>query len=67
MSRGAWRASFPTFVKKVGKLIVFGYSDSRMTVPRNRSAQVDATPRSGDPARRKIGHTYSGIALESGP
>jgi hypothetical protein len=39
------------------------YSDSRMTVPRNRSVQVDATPRSGDPARCKIGHTNSGIAL----
>jgi hypothetical protein len=42
------------------------YSDSRMTVPRNRSVQVDATPRSGDPARCKIGNTYSGIALVAG-
>jgi hypothetical protein len=49
--------------RRLAGQLVGHYSDSRMTVPRNRSVQVDATPRSGDPARCKIGNTYSGIAL----
>ncbi len=40
------------------------YSETRVTAPRSRSPQVDATPRSGDPAQHSIGHTDSGFALD---
>jgi hypothetical protein len=39
-------------------------SETRATVSRNYTFQVDATPRSGDPARNPPGHTDSGFALE---
>jgi len=40
------------------------YSETRVTVARIRSALVDATPRSGDPAQGSTGYTYSGLALD---
>jgi len=54
------------------------YCETRVTLPRNCSPQVDATPRpgplrtglrrwggrSGDPAQNSRGHSYSGFALE---
>ena len=39
------------------------HSETRMTVNRRCSTQVDAPPRSGDPAHDSTGHTYSGFAL----
>lgn len=41
------------------------YSETRVTVPRNRSSQVDAAPGSGDLEQISKGHTCSGFALDS--
>jgi hypothetical protein len=41
----------------------FGYSGTRIGIPRSHSPQVDATTRSGDPAQTSPGHSNSGFAL----
>jgi hypothetical protein len=42
------------------------YSETRVTVPRNRRVKSTRPPGSGDPARNSPGHTYSGFALDCG-